>query len=180
MVIFIGFSEQGSLSFSPGKNRIQASEAPFRGLPGTSRQALGNFIRLREMCESNSFPLRGQVFNIKGDAQEQPALIVFTQSKRTLRNLCVYIYVYIYIHILSKTFKVCFHMVLSYARGSWRFKVASLVANLVAVAVRYGNVGGSFSGNEELVASLMAECDGKNEGNRIWVAKGVATLHGKN
>ena len=40
------------------------------------------------------------------------------------------------------------------------------------VAVRYGN--------EELVASLMAECDGKNEGKRIWVAKGVATLHGKN
>ena len=31
-----------------------------------------------------------------------------------------------------------------------------------------------------LVASLMAEFDGKNEGNRIWVAKGVATLHGKN
>ena len=66
-------------------------------------------------------------------------------------------------------------MVLSYARGSWRFKVASLVA----VAVRYGNVVGSFSGNQELAASLMAECDGKNEGNRIWVAKGVATLHGK-
>ena len=71
-------------------------------------------------------------------------------------------------------------MVLSYARGSWRFKVASLVASSVAVAVRHGNVGGSFSGNEELVASLMAECDCKNEGNRIWVAKGVATLHGKN
>ena len=71
-------------------------------------------------------------------------------------------------------------MVLSYARGSWRFKVASLVASSVAVAVRYGNVGGSFSGNEELVASLMAECDGKNGGNRILVAKGVATLHGKN
>jgi hypothetical protein len=46
-------------------------------------------------------------------------------------------------------------MVLSYARGSWRFKVASSVA----VAVRYGNVGGSFSGNEELVASLVAECE---------------------
>jgi len=43
-----------------------------------------------------------------------------------------------------------------------------------------GNVGGSFSGNEELVAGLMAECDGKNGGNRILVAKGVATLHGKN
>ena len=71
-------------------------------------------------------------------------------------------------------------MVLSYARGSWQFKVASLVASLVAVAVRYGNVGGSFSGNEALVASLMAECDGKNGGNRILVAKGVATLHGKN
>ena len=71
-------------------------------------------------------------------------------------------------------------MVRSYARGSWRYKVASLVASLVAVAVRYGNVGGSISGNEELVASLMAECDGKNEGNRIWVAKGVATLHGNN
>jgi len=71
-------------------------------------------------------------------------------------------------------------MVLSYARGSWRFKVASLVASSVAVAVRYGNVGGSFSGNEDLVASLMAECDGKNGGNRILVAKGVATLHGKN
>ena len=69
-------------------------------------------------------------------------------------------------------------MVLSYARGSWRFKVASLVASSAAVAVRY--VGGSFSGNEELVASLMAECDGKNGGNRILVAKGVATLHGKN
>ena len=67
-------------------------------------------------------------------------------------------------------------MFLSYARGSWRLKVASLVA----AAARYGNVGGSFSGNEELVASLMAECDGKNEGNRILVAKGVATLHGKN
>ena len=75
---------------------------------------------------------------------------------------------------------VCFHMVLSYARGSWQFKVASLVASSVAVAVRYGNVGGSFSGNEALVASLMAECDGKNGGNRILVAKGVATLHGKN
>jgi len=70
-------------------------------------------------------------------------------------------------------------MVLSYARGSWRFKVASLVASSAAVAVRYGNVGGSFSGNEELVASLMAECDGKNGGNRILVAKGVATLHDK-
>ena len=81
---------------------------------------------------------------------------------------------------LSKILKVCFHMVLSYARGSWRFKVASLVASSVAMAVRYGNVGGSFSGNEELVASLMAECDGKNEGKHIWVAKGVATLHGKN
>ena len=53
-------------------------------------------------------------------------------------------------------------MVLSYARGLWRFKVASLVASSVAVAVRYGNVGGSFSGNEELVSGLMAECDGKN------------------
>ena len=71
-------------------------------------------------------------------------------------------------------------MVLSYARGSWQFKVASLVASSVAVAVRYGNVGGSFSGNEALAASLMAECDGKNGGNRILVAKGVATLHGKN
>ena len=71
-------------------------------------------------------------------------------------------------------------MVLSYARGSWQFKVASLVASSVAVAVRYGNVGGNFSGNEALVASLMAECDGKNGGNRILVAKGVATLHGKN
>ena len=70
-------------------------------------------------------------------------------------------------------------MVLSYARGSWQFKVASLVASSVAVAVRYGNVGGSFSGNEALVASLMAECDGKNGGNRILVAKGVATVHGK-
>ena len=56
--------------------------------------------------------------------------------------------------------------------------MASLVASSAAVAVRY--VGGSFSGNEELVASLMAECDGKNGGNRILVAKGVATLHGKN
>ena len=35
------------------------------------------------------------------------------------------------------------------------------MASLVAVAVRYGKVGGSFSGNEKLVASLMAECDGK-------------------
>ena len=69
-------------------------------------------------------------------------------------------------------------MVLSYARGSWQFKVANLVASSVAVAVRYGNVGGSFSGNEALVASLMAECDGKNGGNRILVAKGVATVHG--
>ena len=71
-------------------------------------------------------------------------------------------------------------MVLSYARGSWQFKVASLVASSVAVAVRYGNVRGSLSGNEALVASLMAERDGKNRGNRILVAKGVATLHGKN
>ena len=54
------------------------------------------------------------------------------------------------------------------------------MASSVAVAVRYGNVGGSFSGNEALVASLMAECDCKNGGNRILVAKGVATLHGKN
>ena len=54
------------------------------------------------------------------------------------------------------------------------------MASSVAVAVRYGNVGGSFSGNEALVASLMAECDGKNGGNRILVAKGVATVHGKN
>ena len=92
----------------------------------------------------------------------------------------VYLCMYIYIYTLSKILKVCFHMLLSYARGSWRFKVASLVASSVAVAVRHGNVGGSFSGNEELVASLMAECDGKNEGKRIWVAKGVATLHGKN
>ena len=89
-------------------------------------------------------------------------------------------FIHVYTYILSKILKVCFHMVLSYARGSWRFKVASLVASSVAVAVRHGNVGGSFSGNEELVASLMAECDCKNEGNRIWVAKGVATLHGKN
>ena len=58
--------------------------------------------------------------------------------------------------------------------------MASWVASSVAVAARYGNVGGSFRGNEELVASLMAECDGKNEGKRIWVAKGVATLQGKN
>ena len=68
-----------------------------------------------------------------------------------------------------------FALIPSYARGCWRFKVASSVA----VAVRYGNVGGSFSGNEALVASLMAECDGKNGGNRILVAKGVATLHDK-
>ena len=91
----------------------------------------------------------------------------------------IYIYT-LYTYNLSKIQKVCFHMVLSYARGSWQFKVASLVASSVAVAVRYGNVGGSFSGNEALVASLMAECDGKNGGNRILVAKGVATLHGKN
>ena len=71
-------------------------------------------------------------------------------------------------------------MVLSYARSLWRLMVASLVASSVAVTVRYGNVCGSLSGNEELVASLMAECDGKNGGNRILVAKGVATLHGKN
>ena len=38
--------------------------------------------------------------------------------------------------------------------------VAVKVASSVAVAVRYGNVGGIFSGNEALVASLMAECDG--------------------
>ena len=67
-------------------------------------------------------------------------------------------------------------MVLSYARGSWRFKVASSVA----VAIKYGNVGGSFSGNEELVADLMAECrmwwqkwgqpyfGGKGGGNFAW------------
>ena len=54
------------------------------------------------------------------------------------------------------------------------------MASSVAVAVSNGNVGGRVSGNEELVASFMAECDGKNEGKRIWVAKGVATLHGKN
>jgi hypothetical protein len=50
--------------------------------------------------------------------------------------------------------------------------VASLVASSMAVAVRYGNVRGRFSGNEELVARLMAECDGKNVGSRILVAKG--------
>ena len=70
-------------------------------------------------------------------------------------------------------------MVLSYARGSWQFKVASLAASSVAVAVRYA-MWVAVSGNEELVAGLMAECDGKNGGNRILVAKGVATLHGKN
>ena len=37
-------------------------------------------------------------------------------------------------------------------------------------------MGGSFSGNEELMANLMEKCDGKNEGSRIWVAKGVATF----
>ena len=63
-------------------------------------------------------------------------------------------------------------MVLSYARGSWQFKVASLVASSVAVAVRYGNMGGSFSGNEELVAGLMAECDGKNEAAVFWWQRG--------
>ena len=83
-------------------------------------------------------------------------------------------------HDLSKILKVCFHMVLSCARGSWRFKVASLVASSVAVAVRYGNVGGSFSGNGELVASLMAECDGKNEGKRVWVAKGGGSFAWQN
>ena len=63
-------------------------------------------------------------------------------------------------------------MRLSYVRGSWRFKVASLVANSVAVAVRYGNVGGSFSGSEELVASLMAECNGKKWGQPYFGGKG--------
>ena len=32
----------------------------------------------------------------------------------------------------------------------------------------------------ELVASLMAESDGKNKGNHVLVAKGVATIHGEN
>ena len=71
-------------------------------------------------------------------------------------------------------------MVLSYARGSWRFKVASSWQVRRRWQLDMAYVGGSFSGNEELVASLMAECDGKNGGNRILVAKGVATLHGKN
>jgi hypothetical protein len=63
---------------------------------------------------------------------------------------------------------------LSYARGSWRFQVASLVASSVAVAIRYGNVCGSFSGKEEFVASLLAECDGKNGGNQtvFWWQRG--------
>ena len=61
-----------------------------------------------------------------------------------------------------------FALIPSYARGCWRFKVASSVA----VAVGHGNAGGSFSGNKELVARLMAECDGKNVGSRILVAKG--------
>ena len=42
----------------------------------------------------------------------------------------------------------------------------------MAVAVRHGNVGGSFSGNEELVAGLMAECDGKNGGQSYFGGKG--------
>ena len=61
-----------------------------------------------------------------------------------------------------------FALIPSYARGCWRFKVASSVA----VAVGHGNAGGSFSGNKELVARLMAECDGTNVGSRILVAKG--------
>ena len=60
-----------------------------------------------------------------------------------------------------------FALIPSYARGCWRFKVA----RSVAVAVGHGNAGGSFSGNKELVARLMAECDGKNGGSRILVAK---------
>ena len=32
----------------------------------------------------------------------------------------------------------------------------------------------------ELMASLMAESDGKNGGNDVLVAKGVATIHGEN
>ena len=32
----------------------------------------------------------------------------------------------------------------------------------------------------ELVASLMAESDGKNSGSRVLVAKGVTTIHGRN
>ena len=47
--------------------------------------------------------------------------------------------------------------------------MASLVASSAAVAVRYGNVAGIFSGNEELVAGLMAECDGKHGGSCILV-----------
>ena len=50
--------------------------------------------------------------------------------------------------------------------------MANLVASSVAVAVRYGNVGGSFSGNEELVSGLMAECDGKNGAAVFWWQRG--------
>jgi hypothetical protein len=46
-------------------------------------------------------------------------------------------------------------MVLSYARGSWRFKLANLVASSVAVAIRYSKLVGKFSGNGGLVASLV-------------------------
>eukprot|EP00435_Cladocopium_sp_Y103_P008958 s3552_g2.t1 len=59
-------------------------------------------------------------------------------------------------------------MLLSYVCGSWRFKVASSVA----VAGRYGKVGGSFSANEKLVAHLLAECDGKNGGNPYFGGQG--------
>ena len=52
-------------------------------------------------------------------------------------------------------------MVLSYATGLWRFKVASLLASSMEVA--------------ELVASLMAESDGKNGGSCVLVAKSVET-----
>lgn len=44
----------------------------------------------------------------------------------------------------------------------------------MAVEVRYRNVCGNFSGN------VVAECGDKNVGNRILMAKGVATFHGKN
>ena len=57
-------------------------------------------------------------------------------------------------------------MVLSSATGLWRFKGASLLASSMEVA--------------ELVASLMAESDGKNGVSRVfWWQRVWQQIHGK-
>ena len=71
-------------------------------------------------------------------------------------------YAFIWFHLMSQVcgglrWQVCWQV-------RWRWQLA--MAMRVAVS--------------ELVASLMAESDGKNRGNHVLVAKGVATIHGKN